>query len=132
MSLTPSAVHRRAYAAYEAIHFSVDARGDDRRHLVEMLLDGLAASLSNVSRAEQSGNAEARRTAVLRATRIVGGLQNALNPKADAALVRNLSGVYQYFLSRLNRAHRGGGGGKDTASELLELTNILRNAFSPS
>jgi flagellar biosynthetic protein FliS len=130
MSLTPSAVHRRAYAAYEALHFSVDARGDDRRHLIEMLLDGLAASLSNLSRAERAADLDARRSAVLRASRIVAGLQNALNPTADQALVRDLSSVYQYFLFRLNRAHRGPG--QDTASELLELTNILKNAFSPS
>jgi flagellin-specific chaperone FliS len=60
----------------------------------------------------------------------VAGLQNALNPKADPALVKDLSSIYQYFLFRLNRAHRGTG--QNTASELLELTNILRNAFSPS
>lgn len=129
MSLTTSAVHRRAYAAYEALHFSVDARGDDRRHLIEMLLDGLAASLSNLSKAERAADFNVRRSAVLRASRIVAGLQKALNPKADPALVRDLSSIYQYFLFRLNRAHRGTG--EDTASELLELTNILRNAFSP-
>lgn len=129
MSLTPSAVHRRAHAAYEALHFSVDARGDDRRHLIEMLLDGLAASLSSLSKAERAADLNVRRSAVLRASRIVAGLQNALNPKADPALVRDLSSIYQYFLFRLNRAHRGAG--QDTASELLELTNILRTAFSP-
>ena len=129
MSLTPSAVHRRAYAAYEAIHFSVDARGDDRRYLVEMLLDGLAASLSNISKADRAADLDARRSAVLRASRIVAGLQNALNAKADPALVSDLSSIYRYFLLRLNRAHRGAG--QDTATELLELTNILRNAFSP-
>ena len=130
MSLTPSAVHRRAYAAYEALHFSVDARGDDRRHLIEMLLDGLAASISNIAKAERAADPDARRSAVLRASRIVAGLQKALNPKADPALVKDLSSIYQYFLFKLNRAHRGTG--QDTASELLELTNILRNAFSPS
>ena len=130
MSLTHSAVHRRAYAAYEALHFSVDARGDDRRHLIEMLLDGLAASLSNVAKAERAADPDARRSAVLRASRIVAGLQNALNPKADPGLVKDLSSIYQYFSFKLNRAHRGTG--QDTASELLELTNILRNAFSPS
>jgi flagellar secretion chaperone FliS len=129
MSLTHSAVQRRAYAAYESLHFSVDARGDDRRHLIEMLLDGLAASLSNISKADRTGDLNARRSAVLRASRIVAGLQNALNPKADPALVKDLSSIYQYFLFRLNRAHRGTS--QDTASELLELTNILRNAFSP-
>ena len=129
MSLTHSAVHRRAYAAYEALHFSVDARGDDRRHLIEMLLDGLAASLSNIAKAERAADLDARRSAVLRTSRIVAGLQNALNPKADPALVKDLSSIYQYFSFKLNRAHRGTG--QDTASELLELTNILRNAFSP-
>jgi flagellin-specific chaperone FliS len=128
MSLTHSALQRRAYAAYEALHFSVDARGDDRRHLIEMLLDGLAASLSNILKADRTGDGDARRSAVLRASRIVAGLQSALNSKVDPALVKDLSSTYQYFLFRLNRAHRGTG--EDTASELLELTNILRNAFS--
>jgi flagellar protein FliS len=123
-----SAVQKRAFSAYQALHFSADGRDGNRRFLIEMLLDGLAASLSGVSKAHMAGNVGQVSSAVLRASRIVIGLQKSLDPKAAPQVSEDLSRVYQYFLYRLNRAHRGDP--RACAEELLRLTNILRSAFS--
>ena len=125
-----SAIQKRAYAAYQGLHFSADARGETGRFLIEMLLDGLAASLSTAVKAERTGRIDEVSAAILRASRIVAGLQKSLDSKASPQVAQDLSRVYQYFLFRLNRAHRGNA--KACADELLGLTNILRSAFSPA
>lgn len=124
-----SAVQKRAFSAYQALHFSADGRDGNGRFLIEMLLDGLAASLSSVAKAHDTGQSDQLSGAILRASRIVTGLQKSLDPKAAPQVSEDLSRVYQYFLYRLNRAHRGNA--RACTEELLRLTNILRAAFSP-
>lgn len=56
------------------------------------------------------------------------GLQKSLDSKIAPQLAKDLSHIYRYFLHRLNRSYREGV--QPCADELLQLTNILRSAFS--
>ena len=120
------AVRTAAMSAYRSIHQAADGR-EGKSELLEMLLDGLAACLSGIRNAHLSGDLDARSLHVTRASRIVVGLERALDPNYGKELTQDLSEVYRYFLKQLNRIK--GDQALPMATELLSLTNILRSAF---
>ena len=126
--MSTAALRASALSAYRAIHQAAEGR-EAKIELLEMLLDGLAASLAGIRNAELSGDSVAREAHVARATRIVAGLEKALDPKFNKALTENLGALYMYFLRRLNRLSSRGS--TDTVDELLGYTNTLRSAFLP-
>jgi len=126
--LASLALRSAAMSAYRAIHQAAEGR-EAKIELLEMLLDGLAASLAGVRNAELSGDSDAREAHRARATRIVAGLEKALDPKFNKELTENLGALYKYYLRRLNRLSSQGS--TDTVDELLGYTNALRSAFLP-
>jgi len=121
------AIRRAAISAYRRVQYEVEGL-DEKRHILEMLLDGLAASLAGVKNATLVNDSSAQDLHVARASRIVVGLQKALDPEISPDLARYLSTVYRYFLHQLNRAK--GSRAPRVADDLLEITNTLRKAFS--
>jgi flagellar protein FliS len=122
-------VRQKAVSAYRNLHLISDSRDSSKRDLIEMLLDGLAASLASARHGVTVGDVSKKSEGILRANRIVAGLAQALDPKLYPALAEELGAVYRYMLRQLNRAHVG-----NTApllDELLGLAQILRNAFRP-
>jgi flagellar protein FliS len=120
---------QKAVSAYRNLHLISDSRDSSKRDLIEMLLDGLAASLALARHGVTVGDVSKKSEGILRANRIVAGLAQALDPKLYPALAEELGAVYRYMLRQLNRAHVG-----NTApllDELLGLAQILRNAFRP-
>jgi flagellar biosynthetic protein FliS len=120
---------QKAVSAYRNLHLISDSRDSSKRDLIEMLLDGLAASLASARHGVTVGDVAKKSEGILRANRIVAGLAQALNPTLYPALAEELGAVYRYMLGQLNRAHVG-----NTAlvlDELLGLAQILRNAFRP-
>ena len=118
--------------AYEALYFSPDAIGPDKRRLVEMLLDGLAASLANArgSLSEPFQNAlegEPSRS-LCRAHRILTGLVSALDPKADPELAENLGSVYRYLMRCIDDAAQRGD--RARLDEAIGLVRIIRGAWT--
>lgn len=120
------ALRSAALSAYQAIHQAAEGR-EAKIELLEMLLDGLAASLSGIRNAELTGDSAAREAHRGRATRIVAGLEKALDPKFNRELTENLGTIYKYILKRLNRLSADQP--SEVAAELLNLTNTLRAAF---
>lgn len=118
-------------AAYEAILFSPEAVSPDKRRLVEMLLDGLAASLARARAAcgresDQAASSELR-IGILRAQRILGGLMAALEPEAGVDLSTELASVYRYLLRCTDLAFS-----RRTPEKLVEamtLVQIMRAAW---
>ena len=115
-------------SAYRAIHQAAEGR-EAKIELLEMLLDGLAASLAGIRNAELAGDSDARESHRARATRIVAGLEKSLDPKFNKELAENLGALYKYYLRRLNRLSSQGS--TETVDELLRYTNTLRSAFLP-
>jgi flagellar secretion chaperone FliS len=66
-----------------------------------MLFDGLIESLSLARGHIQHGSIELKSRALQRASRIVLGLQNALDVERGGELARNLSDLYTYVVRRI-------------------------------
>jgi flagellin-specific chaperone FliS len=120
------ALRSAALSAYRAIHQASEGR-EAKIELLEMLLDGLAASLAGIRNAELTGDSLAREAHRARATRIVAGLARALDPAFNRDLAESLGTIYKYILKRLNRLTSAQS--SEVATELLGLTNKLRSAF---
>lgn len=122
----------RGVGAYEALYFSPDAVAPDKRRLVEMLLDGLAASLATArhSLAKPGLNSSDREPSgsLCRAHRILIGLVSALDPKADPELAGNLASVYRYLMRCIDDVAQGGG--RDRLDEAIGLVRIIRGAWA--
>ena len=122
-------VRRKAVSAYRNLHLLSDSRDSSKRDLIEMLLDGLAASLASARHAVTIGDTVKKSEGILRANRILGGLAQALDPTVYPALVEELGAIYRYMLRQLSRTHVGNAG--PLLDELLGLAQTLRNAFRP-
>jgi flagellar biosynthetic protein FliS len=121
------AASRAALAAYQSIHSSLDGR-EGNLVLIEMLLDGLAASLAGIRNADMRGDGPGRSEYVERASRIVVGLEKALDSRFNPDVASSLGFVYRYMLKRLDLSARGGADSQ-WVGELLALTNKIRSAF---
>ncbi len=127
--MASTALRSNALLAYQAIHQAAEGR-EAKIEFLEMLLDGLAASLAGVRNAEIAGDAVSRQGHLARATRIVAGLERALDPTFNKELTDNLGALYKYILKQLNRLNRlPADQPSRVATELLSLTNTLRSAF---
>ena len=125
--MTTAVVRRAALEAYRGVYFGVDGL-DQKKFILEMLFDGLAASLAGMKSAYVAGDFALQQSCLSRATRIVVGLEKALDASVDKELVDNLATVYRYLLRRLARAH--GPRAPGAADELLGIVQPLRQAFS--
>jgi flagellar biosynthetic protein FliS len=122
-------VRQKAVSAYRNLHLISDDRDSSKRDLIEMLLDGLAASLASARHGVTIGDLAKKSEGILRANRIVAGLAKALDPDLHPVLVAELGAVYRYMLRQLNKTHAADAG--PLLDELLGLAQILRNAFCP-
>lgn len=120
---------QRAISAYRGLHLISGDKEPPKAQILEMLLDGLAASLAEAKRAQGDGNSETAAVSLARAGRIVAGLEKALDHNFYPALTADLSAIYRYFLRRLNKAY--GVEAPGVLQELMSLTAILRSAFAP-
>lgn len=121
------AASKAALAAYRSIHSSLEGR-EGHLVLIEMLLDGLAASLAGIKNAEIKGDGLERSAYIERASRIVIGLEKALDSRFNADVASSLGFVYRHILKCLDLSARGGAD-SEKIDELLGLTNRIRSAF---
>ena len=117
----------KALAAYKALHLLNDG-GNEKLQILEMLLDGLAASLAEAKTGVVYNDPEKLNQGLARACRIVAGLAKALDSDAAPELVDNLAAIYIYFLKNLKPPLVQGA--PALLDELLAMTNTLRDAFA--
>jgi flagellar biosynthetic protein FliS len=128
--MAPAALARqKAISAYRGLYLISGDKEPPKAQIVEMLLDGLAASLAEAKRAQADGDSAKTMESMARAVRIVAGLEKALDHSVYPDLTADLSSIYRYFLRRLNKAH--GTQALEVLQELMTLTAILRSAFAP-
>jgi flagellar biosynthetic protein FliS len=117
----------KALSAYKALHL-LNEGGNEKLQILEMLLDGLAASLAEAKSGVLFEDAPKLDQGLARACRIVAGLAKALDRKVAPELVDNLAAVYIYFLKNLKAPVV-----QDRPAlldDLLTMTNTLREAFT--
>ena len=95
----------RAYSkfaeSYGSVQVMTGVATADNIQLIQMLFDGLLESLASASGHIQNKAIEEKSNALVRAGRIVIGLQGALDFERGGELAQNLNELYSYVTRRL-------------------------------
>jgi flagellar protein FliS len=114
------------------VHFkAMESYGEalvaDKVELIQMLFDGLIDSLVTAKGHIQRGSIEDKNKSLVRAGRIVLGLQGALDMEKGGDLARNLYELYSYVTRRL--VHVNARNDLDALQEVHTLLNEIRQAW---
>ena len=93
--------NHRAIESYGQVKVSTGASQSNNVELIQMLFDGLIESLSTAKGHIQHNNVSEKSKAIARASRIVLGLQGALDFEKGGDLAGNLNELYNYVTRRL-------------------------------
>lgn len=120
---------RKGVNAYKALHLaSAEEYGVKEGSLIiQMLFDGLSASLASISLALKSGDAGLFRQSVLRSNHILSGLTVSFDADKHPGLAKDLLAVYRYMMNRLDRLSLSSD--QEELSELLFLARSLSKAW---
>ena len=94
-------VHFKAIESYSSGSTATPAAVANRVELIQMLFDGLIDSLSSARGHIERQSIEDKSKALTRASRIVVGLQAALDLDKGGELAANLNELYSYIVRRL-------------------------------
>lgn len=94
-------VKRRASEGYHSVQVITGVAAADSIQLVQMLFDGLLESLDRARGHIANGATVEKSDALVRAGRIVVGLQSALDFQRGGELAQNLNDLYVYVTRRL-------------------------------
>lgn len=94
----------RGVAAYRNVSVSSAVPYADSVHLIQMLFDGLMVSLADAEGHIGRNDIKAKTESIGRATRILNGLQGALDFEKGAEIAVNLFDLYGYCVRRLLKA----------------------------
>ena len=91
----------RAIQSYGEVKVGAGVATANNVQLIQMLFDGLLESLSSARGHIQHNNIQEKSKAIARASRIVLGLQGALDFERGGDLATNLNELYSYITRRL-------------------------------
>ena len=95
----------RGVYAYRNVNVSSDVPYADSIQLIQMLLDGLMTSLADAEGHFARNDIKGKSDSIGRATKIIIGLQSALDFEKGQELATNLSELYDYCVRRLLKAN---------------------------
>ena len=99
----------------------------DKVELIQMLFDGLLESMVTARGHIERGAIEEKNKSLIRAGRIVIGLQGALDFERGGDLANNLNELYGYVTRRL--LHVNARNDLDALEEIFGLMNEIRSAW---
>ena len=121
-------LNRKANASYGEVMVESGVMGADRTQLVQMLLDGLIESMT-VAEGHINRKAIAEKSFHLtRASRIVLGLQSALDFEKGGDIAKNLNELYGYVTKRL--LHVNIKNDIEALREIRHLISEIREAWT--
>lgn len=120
-------MRQRALASYGDVKVSTGVATADNVQLIQMLFDGLIESLSTAKGHIERGSILEKSKSLGRASRIVVGLQGALDFEKGGDLARNLNDLYSYVTRRL--LHVNANNDLGALSEIHNLMNEIRQAW---
>ena len=120
-------LHFKAMESYGEGSQTSQAMVADKVELIQMLFDGLIDSLVTAKGHIQRGSIEDKNKSLMRAGRIVIGLQGALDLDKGGDLARNLYELYSYVTRRL--VHVNARNDLDALQEVHTLLNEIRQAW---
>ena len=93
--------YTRAAQSYGSVQLVTGVASADNVQLIQMLFDGLSESLAAARGHIENGNIVDKSNALSRASRIVVGLQGALDFERGGELAQNLNELYAYMTRRI-------------------------------
>ena len=119
--------NHKAIAAYGDVKVTTGVASADGVQLIQMLFDGLLESLAATKGHIQNGAIVEKGKSIARASRIVIGLQGALDFERGGDLANNLNELYGYVTRRL--LHVNARNDLDALEEIFGLMNEIRTAW---
>ena len=119
--------NHRAIDSYGQVKVSTGASQSNNVELIQMLFDGLIESLSTAKGHIQHNNVTEKSKAIARASRIVLGLQGALDFEKGGELATNLNELYNYITRRL--LHVNARNDLAALDEIHSLMTEIRSAW---
>ena len=98
-------LNKRAANAYRNVEVSSAVPYADSIQLIQMLFDGLIASLSDAEGHFERKDIKGKNESIGKANKIIVGLQSALDFEKGKELAQNLSELYDYCIRRLLKAN---------------------------
>ena len=98
-------LNKRAANAYRNVEVSSAVPYADSVQLIQMLFDGLIASLSDAEGHFERNDIKGKNESIGKANKIIIGLQSALDFEKGKELAHNLSELYDYCIGRLLKAN---------------------------
>lgn len=121
-------LHKLAFDSYGAVQVATGVATADNVKLILMLFDGLLESLAAARGHMTHGNIAEKGKAIARSTRIVLGLQGALDFERGGELAQNLDELYAYVTRRLVRANAHND--LEILEEVRSLMSEIRDAWT--
>ena len=119
--------NQKAIAAYGDVKVTTGVASANGVQLIQMLFDGLLESLAATKGHIQNGDIVQKGKSIARASRIVIGLQGALDFERGGDLANNLNELYGYVTRRL--LHVNARNDLDALEEIFGLMNEIRSAW---
>jgi len=119
--------NQKAIAAYGDVKVTTGVSSANGVQLIQMLFDGLLESLAATKGHIQNGAIAEKGKSIARASRIVIGLQGALDFERGGDLANNLNELYGYVTRRL--LHVNARNDLDALEEIFGLMNEIRTAW---
>ena len=98
-------LNKRAANAYRNVEVASAVPYADSVQLIQMLFDGLIASLSDAEGHFERKDIKGKNESIGKANKIIIGLQSALDFEKGKELAQNLSELYDYCIRRLLKAN---------------------------
>jgi flagellar protein FliS len=119
--------NQKAIASYGDVKVTTGVASANGVQLIQMLFDGLLESLAATKGHIQNGAIVEKGKSIARASRIVIGLQGALDFERGGDLANNLNELYGYVTRRL--LHVNARNDLDALEEIFGLMNEIRSAW---
>lgn len=119
--------NQKAIAAYGDVKVTTGVASANGVQLIQMLFDGLLESLAATKGHIQNGAIVEKGKSIARASRILIGLQGALDFERGGDLANNLNELYGYVTRRL--LHVNARNDLDALEEIFGLMNEIRSAW---
>jgi len=119
--------NQKAIASYGDVKVTTGVATANNVQLIQMLFDGLLESLATAKGHIQNGAIVDKGKSIARASRIVLGLQGALDFERGGDLANNLNELYGYVTRRL--LYVNARNDLDALDEIYSLMNEIRSAW---
>lgn len=119
--------YTRAAQSYGSVQLVTGVATADNVQLIQMLFDGLAESLATARGHIENDNIQEKSNALARASRIVVGLQGALDFERGGELATNLNELYVYMTRRI--LHVNATNDLEVLAEVVSLVRDISEAW---